>query len=60
MWPGETADIENNTLVNPDPGAAEIFGDSNAGGTLTNVTVKNNLVAGNQDNGGIAGRLHRR
>ena len=53
VWPGETADIENNTLVNPRARAAEIFGDSNAGGTLTNITVKNNLLAGNQDNGGV-------
>jgi hypothetical protein len=53
IWPDEVVDIENNTLVNPDPGTAGIFGDANAGGTLSNITVKNNLVAGNQDNGGV-------
>ena len=52
MWPGVPADIENDTLVNPESQTTDLFGD-NAPGTLTDVTVKNNLVAGNQDNGGI-------
>ena len=52
VWPDAPADIENNTLVNPQNGTTELFGD-NTSGPLTNITVKDNLLAGNQNNGAL-------
>ncbi len=48
--------ITGNTIVNPEPQTADFFGDQNCGGcgTLTNITIADNLVAGNQNNGAFA------
>ena len=42
----------DNTLVNPEPQTTDLFGGEQLG-TLANITVEGNLVAGNQANGGI-------
>jgi hypothetical protein len=47
-------DIEHNTILNPWPQTAGIFGDDHAWGPIQNLTINNNLVADGGDNGAIA------
>jgi hypothetical protein len=49
---GGTLLVRNSTLVNPTPQTTNLFGDD-ASGKLSNITVTGNIVAGNQNNGGI-------
>ena len=51
---GETAgDLEHNTILNPWPQTAGIFGDDHAYGPIRNLTINNNLIADGGDNGAI-------
>lgn len=52
--PGKgSADIENNTLLQPNDQTAAIFGDAKLG-ALNGVTIKNNLIAEGGNNGNVA------
>jgi len=46
--------IEHNTILNPWPQTAGIFGDDHAYGPIHNLTINNNLIADNDDNGAVA------
>ena len=56
IYSGAGDNITGNTIINPEPQTADFFGDQNCGGcgTLSNITLANNLVAGNQNNGAFA------
>ena len=56
IYSGAGDNITGNTVINPEPQTADFFGDQNCGGcgTLSNITLANNLVAGNQNNGAFA------
>jgi hypothetical protein len=46
-------DIEHNTILNPWPQTAGIFGDDHSWGPIQNLTINDNLVAAGGDNGAI-------
>ncbi len=46
--------LDHNTILNPWPQTAGIFGDDHAWGPIKNLTINNNLVAAGGDNGAIA------
>ncbi|MBV9803576.1 MAG: hypothetical protein JO130_10315 [Solirubrobacterales bacterium] len=56
IYTGHDDQIVGNTIINPQTETAEVFGDEDCSGcsTLTNVTIENSLLAGNQNNGGLA------
>jgi hypothetical protein len=56
IYSGAGDNITGNTVINPEPQTADFFGDQNCGGcgTLSNIKLANNLVAGNQNNGAFA------
>lgn len=46
--------LQHNTLLNPWPQTAGIFGDDHSWGPIRNLTINDNLVAAGGDNGAIA------
>ncbi|MBV9803574.1 MAG: hypothetical protein JO130_10305 [Solirubrobacterales bacterium] len=56
IYTGHNDSIVANTIINPEQQTAEVFGDQNCSGcgTLSDLTIENNLLAGNQNNGGLA------